>query len=41
MASSSGTDFRSSFIGMGFAPALVDKAIEEKGLFSLFFWAVL
>lgn len=31
VASSSGTDFRSSFIGMGFAPALVDKAIEEKG----------
>nr|AVP26965.1 domains-rearranged methyltransferase [Salvia miltiorrhiza] len=30
-ASSSGTNLRSSFIGMGFAPALVDKAIKEKG----------
>ncbi|XP_057808740.1 probable inactive DNA (cytosine-5)-methyltransferase DRM3 [Salvia miltiorrhiza] len=29
-ASSSGTNLRSSFIGMGFAPALVDKAIKEK-----------
>ncbi|XP_047944994.1 probable inactive DNA (cytosine-5)-methyltransferase DRM3 [Salvia hispanica] len=31
VASSSGTNLRSSFIGMGFAPALVDKAIKEKG----------
>lgn len=31
VASSSGTNVRSSFIGMGFAPSLVDKAIEENG----------
>ncbi|KAL8481274.1 hypothetical protein ACS0TY_027166 [Phlomoides rotata] len=31
VASSSGTNLRSSFIGMGFAPSLVDKAIEENG----------
>ncbi|CAA0841944.1 S-adenosyl-L-methionine-dependent methyltransferases superfamily protein [Striga hermonthica] len=31
VASSSGTNLRSSFLGMGFAPALVDKAIEEHG----------
>ncbi|PIN19455.1 DNA (cytosine-5-)-methyltransferase [Handroanthus impetiginosus] len=31
VASSSGTNLRSSFIGMGFAPALVNKAIEENG----------
>ncbi|GER51754.1 methyltransferase family protein [Striga asiatica] len=31
VASSSGTNLRSSFLGMGFAPALVDKAIDEHG----------
>lgn len=31
VASSSGSNLRSSFIGMGFLPALVDKVIEEKG----------
>uniref|UniRef100_A0A5B7BJM0 Putative domain rearranged methyltransferase n=1 Tax=Davidia involucrata TaxID=16924 RepID=A0A5B7BJM0_DAVIN len=31
VASSSGSNLRSSLIGMGFSPALVDKAIEEKG----------
>ncbi|KAK6160941.1 hypothetical protein DH2020_004322 [Rehmannia glutinosa] len=31
VASSSGTDLRSSFIGMGFTPSLVDKAIGEHG----------
>lgn len=41
MASSSGTNLRSSFIGMGFAPSLVDKAIEEHGLFNLFFCSTL
>lgn len=30
-ASSSGSHIRSSFIGMGFSPSLVDKAIEENG----------
>nr|XP_048321765.1 probable inactive DNA (cytosine-5)-methyltransferase DRM3 [Ziziphus jujuba var. spinosa] len=30
-ASSSGSNLRSSFIGMGFRPSLVDKVIEEKG----------
>lgn len=30
-ASSSGSKLRSSFIGMGFLPSLVDKVIEEKG----------
>ncbi|KAL8167429.1 hypothetical protein V2J09_008928 [Rumex salicifolius] len=30
-ASSSGTNLRSSFIGMGFSPVLVDKVIKEKG----------
>ncbi|GAY35590.1 putative inactive DNA (cytosine-5)-methyltransferase DRM3 [Citrus sinensis] len=31
IASSSGSNLRSSFIGMGFSPSLVDKVIEEKG----------
>ncbi|KAL3617157.1 DNA (cytosine-5-)-methyltransferase [Castilleja foliolosa] len=31
VASSSGSKLRSSFIGMGFAPSIVDKAIEENG----------
>ncbi|GMP76174.1 hypothetical protein CsSME_00032962 [Camellia sinensis var. sinensis] len=31
VASSSGTNLRSSFIGMGFSQSLVDKVIEEKG----------
>ncbi|KAG8370583.1 hypothetical protein BUALT_Bualt14G0132200 [Buddleja alternifolia] len=31
MASSSGSSLRSSFVGMGFDPSLVDKAIEENG----------
>ncbi|KAL6532511.1 DNA (cytosine-5-)-methyltransferase [Orobanche gracilis] len=31
VASSSGTNLRSSFIGMGFTPTLVDKAMEEHG----------
>nr|QCU71288.1 domain rearranged methyltransferase [Paeonia suffruticosa] len=31
VASSSGSNLRSSFIGMGFLPSLVDKVIEEKG----------
>ncbi|XP_024022909.1 probable inactive DNA (cytosine-5)-methyltransferase DRM3 [Morus notabilis] len=31
-ASSSGSNLRSSLIGMGFLPALVDKVIEEKGV---------
>uniref|UniRef100_A0A5B6YUN5 Putative DNA (Cytosine-5)-methyltransferase DRM2 isoform X2 n=1 Tax=Davidia involucrata TaxID=16924 RepID=A0A5B6YUN5_DAVIN len=31
VASSSGSNLKSSFIGMGFSPSLVDKAIEEKG----------
>ncbi|KAA8527972.1 hypothetical protein F0562_035159 [Nyssa sinensis] len=31
VASSSGSNLRSSLIGMGFSPSLVDKAIEEKG----------
>ncbi|KAH7573342.1 hypothetical protein JRO89_XS03G0121600 [Xanthoceras sorbifolium] len=31
VASSSGSNLRSSLIGMGFAPSLVDKVIEEKG----------
>ncbi|KAL2504656.1 S-adenosyl-L-methionine-dependent methyltransferase superfamily protein [Abeliophyllum distichum] len=31
VASSSGSNLRSSFIGMGFSPAFVDRAIEEKG----------
>ncbi|CAA0829440.1 S-adenosyl-L-methionine-dependent methyltransferases superfamily protein [Striga hermonthica] len=31
VASSSGSNLRSSFLGMGFMPALVDKAIEEHG----------
>ncbi|KAK9672085.1 hypothetical protein RND81_12G075400 [Saponaria officinalis] len=30
-ASSSGTNLRSSFIGMGFSPSLIDKVIKEKG----------
>ncbi|XP_052203885.1 probable inactive DNA (cytosine-5)-methyltransferase DRM3 isoform X3 [Diospyros lotus] len=30
-ASSSGSNLRSSFIGMGFSPSVVDKVIEEKG----------
>ncbi|KAH7533366.1 hypothetical protein FEM48_Zijuj04G0123200 [Ziziphus jujuba var. spinosa] len=30
-ASSSGSNLRSSFLGMGFRPSLVDKVIEEKG----------
>ncbi|KAL9262108.1 putative inactive DNA (cytosine-5)-methyltransferase DRM3 [Drosera capensis] len=30
-ASSSGTNLRSSFIGMGFSPFLVDKVLKEKG----------
>lgn len=32
VASSSGSNQRSSLIGMGFAPSLVDKVIEEKGI---------
>lgn len=31
IASSSGSNLRSSFVGMGFSPSLVDKVIEEKG----------
>lgn len=31
VASSSGTNLRSSFIGMGFSPSLIDKVIKEKG----------
>lgn len=31
VASSSGSHVRSFFIGMGFSPSLIDKAIEEKG----------
>lgn len=31
VASSSGSNLRSSFIGMGFLPSLVDKVIEENG----------
>ncbi|XP_057476461.1 probable inactive DNA (cytosine-5)-methyltransferase DRM3 isoform X2 [Actinidia eriantha] len=31
VASSSGSNLRSSFIGMGFSQSLVDKVIEEKG----------
>ncbi|XP_021752627.1 probable inactive DNA (cytosine-5)-methyltransferase DRM3 isoform X1 [Chenopodium quinoa] len=31
VASSSGTNLRSSFIGMGFTPSLIDKVIKEKG----------
>ncbi|XP_022879538.1 probable inactive DNA (cytosine-5)-methyltransferase DRM3 isoform X1 [Olea europaea var. sylvestris] len=31
VASSSGSNLRSSLIGMGFSPSLVDKAIEENG----------
>ncbi|GFP83101.1 DNA (cytosine-5)-methyltransferase drm2 [Phtheirospermum japonicum] len=31
VASSSGINLRASFIGMGFAPSLVDKAMEENG----------
>ncbi|KAL9233065.1 hypothetical protein vseg_008105 [Gypsophila vaccaria] len=30
-ASSSGTNLRASFIGMGFSPSLIDKVIKEKG----------
>lgn len=31
VASSSGTNLRSSFIGMGFSPILIDNVIKEKG----------
>ncbi|KNA11152.1 hypothetical protein SOVF_137920 isoform A [Spinacia oleracea] len=31
VASSSGTNLRSSFIGMGFTPSLIDKVIKDKG----------
>lgn len=31
IASSSGTNLRSSFIAMGFSPSLIDKVIREKG----------
>jgi hypothetical protein len=34
VASSSSSKVRSSFIGMGFSPSLVDRAIEENGRFA-------
>lgn len=36
IASSSGSNVRSSLIGMGFSPSIVNKVIEEKGILLLF-----
>ncbi|XP_059448487.1 probable inactive DNA (cytosine-5)-methyltransferase DRM3 isoform X3 [Corylus avellana] len=36
VASSSGSNIRSFFIGMGFLPSLVDKVVEEKGTLCIF-----